>query len=226
MSFCHINDIEDDAFGRLEILTMLNVHNNNLSRIPSTLPSRLVYLNLKSNRIMDICPSSFVQLSNLQMLDLSGNQIIYIPGLPLPKLLTLNLRSAHVKGLSQSVVEMSPKLKDILLDDNPVKCSELLSIAEWATPCRIEKTDDTLFDNHKAYVEIPVQALEGFNWNRWQKKCCQHPMLSSSDTKKESKIMQEIRSNTDILRYKMSNMQTDIQKRGLASTVSIKGVYD
>lgn len=185
MSFCNINDIEDDAFGRLEILTTLIVHNNNLSRIPSSLPSRLVYLNLKNNRIVDIHPSTFAQLSNLQILDLSGNIIMYVPGLPLPKLITLNLRSAYVKGLSQSVIKMSPRLKDIILDDNPIKCSELLSIAEWATPCRIYKTDDTFFDNREENIEIVEQALQGFNSKRWQQKCCK----KSIEAEKQSKLV-------------------------------------
>lgn len=67
---------------------------------------------------------------------------MYVPGLPLPRLVTLNLRSADVKTLSQSLVKMSPNLKDLFLDGNPIKCSELLSIAEWATPCRADKIDD------------------------------------------------------------------------------------
>lgn len=197
MSFCNINDIEDDAFGRLEILTTLNVHNNNLSRIPSSLPSRLVYLNLKNNRIIDIHPSSLAQLSNLQTLDLSGNTIMYVPGLPMPKLITLNLRSAYVKGLSQAVVKMSPRLKDIFLDDNPIKCSELLSIAEWATPCRIYKYDDTFFDNKEEHIDIFKQALQGFNSWRWQQQCCQQSILLTNDVENQSKLLQKIESSSD-----------------------------
>lgn len=49
LSYCNTNDIEDDVFGRLEILTVLNIHDNHLLRVPSNLPSSLVYLNLKNN---------------------------------------------------------------------------------------------------------------------------------------------------------------------------------
>lgn len=184
MSFCNINDIEDDAFGRLEILASLNVCNNNLSRIPSTLPIRLVYLNLKNNRVMDIRPSSFVQLSNLKMLDLSGNKIIYVPGLPLPNLITLNLRSSHVEAISQSVVKMSPRLKDIFLDDNPIKCSELLSIAEWATPCRTYKIDDRISNSQEEYVEIFTQPLEGLNPSHCLNQCPQQRVLLTNSAAK------------------------------------------
>lgn len=70
------------------------------------------------------------------MLSLSGNKIQYLPALPLRKLLVLNLISAELHGLSQLVVQTSPHLKDLRLDNNPVKCADLLGIAEWATPCR------------------------------------------------------------------------------------------
>lgn len=120
---------------------------------------------------MDIRPSSFVQLANLQMLDLSGNKIIYVPGLPLPNLITLNLRSSHVEAISQSVVKMSPRLKDIFLDDNPIKCSELLSIAEWATPCRIYKIDDRILNSQEEYVEIFTQSSEESIPSQWLHQC-------------------------------------------------------
>lgn len=229
VSFCHINDIEDDAFGRLEILTTLNMHNNNLSKIPSILPSRLVFLNLKNNRIMDINPSNLAQLPNLQMLDLSGNRIMYIPGLPLPKLITLNVRSANVKRLSQSVVKMSPKLKDIFLDNNPVRCSELLSIAEWATPCRIYKIDDTIFDHKEEYI---AQTMDGLNLNRF----CEQPIfanynitLKSSgtniDTKKnESFEVKEFQKSMHMQKLE-SNMDAAISKSSTDNPHQSLGTY-
>lgn len=140
VSSSEIMEVEDDALGRLEILVTLNLGYNQMTRIPTSLPSSLVHLYLQHNQITDIQPSTFVQLTNLEMLNLSGNKITYLPGLPLPKLLTLNLRTSGLKRLSQSVVKFSPNLKDLLLDGNPLKCSELLGVAEWATPCRSEKT--------------------------------------------------------------------------------------
>lgn len=140
VSSSEIMEVEDDALGRLEILVTLNLGYNQMTRIPTSLPSSLVHLYLQHNQITDIQPSTFVQLTNLEMLNLAGNKITYLPGLPLPKLLTLNMRTSGLKRLSQSVVKFSPNLKDLLLDGNPVKCSELLGVAEWATPCRSEKT--------------------------------------------------------------------------------------
>lgn len=140
VSSCEIMDIEDDALGRLEILVTLHLNYNNLTRVPASLPTSLVNLHLQRNQITDIQPNAFAQLTNLEVLNLSGNKLTYLPALPLPKLLTLNLRTSGLKGLSQLVVKTSPNLKDLLLDGNPIKCTELLGIAEWATPCRSDRT--------------------------------------------------------------------------------------
>lgn len=170
VSSCQINDIDDDAFGRLEILASLYLNDNNITRIPSSLPVNLIRLYLQNNRISDIQGVAFAHLINLEELNLSGNQLMYVPGLPLPRLLTLDLRVSGLKGLSQSVVKMSPQLKDIFLDGNPIKCTELLSLAEWATPCRTEKPIDSIDDvngdddvKNATYVDDMTVAAELFN---------------------------------------------------------------
>lgn len=138
LSSNHIEFIEDDALGRLEILATVFLNNNSLTNVPTSLPSSLINLQLQHNQITDIQSSSFVQLTNLETLNLAGNRLTYLPGLPLPKLITLNLRAAGLRGLSQSVAQLSPNLRELLLESNPIKCTELLGIAEWASPCRSE----------------------------------------------------------------------------------------
>lgn len=167
LSSNHIQHIEDDALGRLEILITLQLNNNNLTNIPASLPSSLQNLFLRNNQITDIQPSVFGQLINLEILDLSENKLTYLPGLPLPRLITLNLRSSGLRGLSQSVVKQSPNLKDVLLENNPIKCTELLGIAEWATPCRSDSIFE-LVEIRKIAVK-PSTALETFN--RWHCLC-------------------------------------------------------
>lgn len=142
ISTCHIVEVEEDAFGRLEILHELYMNNNNITHIPLSLPESLVNLYLRNNQIVDLDTGVFSHLTNLQTVDLSGNKLIYLPGLPLPQLQSLDLRRNELKRLSQSIVKMSPNLRDIQLNDNPIKCAEILSIAEWATPCRKEKFID------------------------------------------------------------------------------------
>ncbi|XP_036324505.1 uncharacterized protein LOC118737831 [Rhagoletis pomonella] len=162
LSHSRIEDIEDDALGRLEILETLFLDHNQLAKVPISLPTSLEHLFLQHNEIMDIQPQSFTGLNNLQTLDLSGNKLLYLPALPLPKLLTLNLRAAGLRGVSQAMVHTLPRLRDLLLDENPIKCSDLLSIAEWASPCRIvERSGSNNGDGGLNKTELESFNFEG-----------------------------------------------------------------
>ncbi|XP_062539979.1 uncharacterized protein LOC134207921 [Armigeres subalbatus] len=147
-----IADIEEDALGRLELLSTLFLDRNRLVRIPISLPSNLVHLHLQNNEIYELQPGVFRNLKNLKTLNLAGNRIAYLPELPLPELAVLNVRRNDLKGLSQSVVKTSPHLRDFLLENNPVKCADLLGIAEWVKPCR----DEMLFDDR----DYPDSSLD------------------------------------------------------------------
>lgn len=158
--------IEDDAIGRLEILKVLYLDHNLLKNLPISLPGNLLKLYLNNNLLTDINVRQLEQLYNLELLDLSGNQLSYIAALPLPKLQVLNLRSTSLLSLSQSLVRTSPILRDLYLENNPIKCADLLGIAEWATPCREEK----LFDGDNGEVDdegdsSEVAAGNGVNSN-------------------------------------------------------------
>ncbi|XP_054086418.1 uncharacterized protein LOC114804265 [Zeugodacus cucurbitae] len=159
LSHSRIEDIEDDALGRLEILETLFLDHNRLRKVPVSLPTSLEHLFLQHNEIMDLQALIFQGLNNLQTLDLSGNKLLYLPALPLPKLLTLNLRAAGLRGVSQAMVHTLPRLRDLLLDENPIKCSDLLSIAEWASPCRIVERSSAADGSNST-------ELESFNIER------------------------------------------------------------
>lgn len=141
MSHNNITDIEDDAFGRLEILITLSLHDNRINNVPTNLPTSLVHLLLGGNRITDLLPATFSHLATLETLDLSRNRLTYVPGLPLPRLQLLNLRNSGLRGLSQSVVKMSPRLRELQLDGNPIKCPTLQGLAEWTRMCRRDAVD-------------------------------------------------------------------------------------
>ncbi|XP_055524011.1 uncharacterized protein LOC129717835 isoform X2 [Wyeomyia smithii] len=142
-----ITDVEDDALGRLELLATLFLDRNRLARVPVSLPSNLIHLYLQSNEIYELQPSVFRNLKNLRTLNLARNRIAYLPELPLPGLTMLNVQRNDLKRLSQSVVKTSPNLRDFLLENNPMKCGDLLGIAEWAKPCR----DELLFDDRDLF---------------------------------------------------------------------------
>ncbi|XP_037944704.1 uncharacterized protein LOC119677435 [Teleopsis dalmanni] len=166
LSYSKVEDIEDDALGRLEILEVLFLDHNKLRKVPLSLPTSLEHLFLHNNEIMDIQAQAFQGLNYLQTLDLSGNKLLYIPALTLPKLTTLNLQSAGIKTINQAIIHTLPHLKDLLLEDNPIRCSDLLGIAEWASPCRItEHTGSTTSELTDFHLE---QQIVGTNMGQQQ----------------------------------------------------------
>uniref|UniRef100_A0A1B0ASQ1 LRRCT domain-containing protein n=1 Tax=Glossina palpalis gambiensis TaxID=67801 RepID=A0A1B0ASQ1_9MUSC len=153
LSFSRIEEIEDDALGRLEILEILMLDHNSLRKVPMSLPNSLEHLFLQHNDIMDLQLTSFQGLNNLQTLDLSYNKLLYLPALPLPKLQTLNLQSSDLRGINQAIVHTLPRLSDLMLEENPIKCSDLLGIAEWASSCRLtfkEEEEQEFYDKTEA----------------------------------------------------------------------------
>ncbi|XP_037823817.1 DEP domain-containing protein DDB_G0279099-like, partial [Lucilia sericata] len=163
LSFSHIEHIEDDALGRLEILEILMLDHNKLSKVPISLPISLEHLFLQNNDIMEIPQQAFQGLNNLKTLDLSHNKLLYLPDIMLPKLQTLNLQSSEIRGISQGIIHSLPKLNDLMLEDNPIKCADLLGIAEWASTCRLrvekEQEGEDEQDEQENFV-IKIQDLK------------------------------------------------------------------
>ncbi|XP_023035403.1 uncharacterized protein LOC6649631 [Drosophila willistoni] len=168
LSHSRIAQVEDDALGRLELLETLFLNDNQLMRVPGSLPTSLEQLFMQNNQIMDLQPQVFAGLVNLQILDLSGNRLLYLPPLRLPKLITLNLQSAGVESVSQSIVHTLPELRDLLLDDNPIKCSDLLGIAEWASPCRSVDMNPP----RKEKIDLKQQYMQLYNFYEHFKTQC------------------------------------------------------
>lgn len=126
----NLTAIEDDALGRLEMLTILYLDNNQLAHIPSSLPSSLIKLYMHSNRITDINSDDLINLINLEVLDVSGNKIIYMPQLVLPSLITLSVKSCGLENVHRQISKTSPNLRNLLIDGNLIKCSELMEIEQ------------------------------------------------------------------------------------------------
>lgn len=189
-------EVEEDALGRLEMLSILYLDQNKLVEIPSSLPSSLIKLYLKNNQITDIQPSNLINLVNLETLDLSGNLILYLPHLPLKKLMILKLKSCGLKEISQKLVLTSPNLKDLYLDDNPINCVDLYSLAEWASPC-IERPQDLVTLRESEDKDDVFQYEE----NDYERKELYLNSISYFDrnSQKPCKSLNQIKSQVQIL---------------------------
>lgn len=184
LSFNRISDIEDDALGRLEIIETLYLNDNQLKRIPISLPSSLIDLHLENNLITEIQPQVFKGLKTLALLNLSGNKIIYLPGLPLPRLSRLNMRTCELESVNQELVKMSPYLRDLYLEGNPIRCADLLGIAEWATPCRES--------NGELTESIVVSAANDYFIHKWHSHPCKAGRNTSNKQKIDNKVCKEV----------------------------------
>ncbi|XP_055987207.1 toll-like receptor 7 [Sorex fumeus] len=71
---CNVSyNIEKDAFLGMKHLKLLSLKDNNITAVPTALPSTLTELYLYNNMIAKIHEDDFKNISQLQILDLSGN---------------------------------------------------------------------------------------------------------------------------------------------------------
>lgn len=193
ISTCQIIDVEEDAFGRLELLETLHITHNNLSRFPLGLPETLFHLYLQSNQITELQTNTLNSLIHLKILDLSNNQLEFLPKFQMPQLTTIDLRGNKIKSFSQTNMKMFPKLKDILLDDNnPMKCSEILTVAKWMAPCQIEKIVDSVAFNENNITfekdEFIVDMTTILNYSVIENQHCECKQKTQMDANKDNKI--------------------------------------
>lgn len=124
LSYNNLTSIEEDALGRLEMLTILHLDHNKLTQIPPSLPSSLIKLYMHNNLIMELHSNDLMNLINLQVLDLSYNNLIYMPQLTLPALITLSVTSCGLESVEFAFLKASRNLRQLLIDGNPIKCSQ------------------------------------------------------------------------------------------------------
>lgn len=118
LDFSHniISDIEDDALGRLEMLSQLYLNNNKLRTIPKMLPDKLNYLSLDTNVIGNLTIIDFTTLTNLKILILSNNAISFIQEnafFQLVSLEILDLSNNPLKALTPNTFSGPASLKDL-----------------------------------------------------------------------------------------------------------------
>lgn len=124
LSYSNLTSIEEDALGRLEMLTILHLDHNKLTQIPPSLPASLIKLYMHNNLIMEVHSSDLMNLINLQVLDLSNNNLIYMPQLTLPALITLSVRFCGLESVERAFLKTSRNLRQLLIDGNLIKCAQ------------------------------------------------------------------------------------------------------
>lgn len=117
-----LKQIEDDALGRLDSLTVLYLTDNKLPSMPKSLPEKLKVLHLEKNRITTIQAMDLQNLNQLEVLLLSDNTIISMEENAfnnLFSLVSLDLSRNPIKILPPGMLTTSGKLEILKLSGIP-----------------------------------------------------------------------------------------------------------
>ena len=115
-----IASIDDDNFGELKFLKVLDVSKNGIQTVFQSIfeATSLRTLKLSSNRITEL-PEAFNLLPNLVNLDLDFNQIRALNnGLSLVKLSTLNMTNNKIDSISPTFIPNLVSLKSFFIESN------------------------------------------------------------------------------------------------------------
>ncbi|KAK0085624.1 hypothetical protein PV325_004745 [Microctonus aethiopoides] len=121
-----LNEVEEDALGRLETLEKLDLSGNELKIVPRSLPGSLTLLNLRGNLIETLTFNDLQGIDNLCSLILSDNSIIKIEEgalSQLPLLTKLDISNNPIKQLPANTLAGPTSLTDLRMSG--------LSSLEW-----------------------------------------------------------------------------------------------
>lgn len=110
-----IENVEDDALGRLEMISRLYLNRNKLRSVPKMLPDKLSYLSLDTNLIENLTLADFATLGSLKILLLSNNKITYIQENTFVQLISLEVLDVSnnpLKALTPNTFGGPVALKD------------------------------------------------------------------------------------------------------------------
>ncbi|EGW00698.1 Leucine-rich repeat and transmembrane domain-containing protein 1, partial [Cricetulus griseus] len=126
------------AFRSVPRLSTLNLSNNSLSNLASEAfygLRHLEVLNLTQNSLLSLESSLARALPGLRVLDLSSNILSLLPtslGKPWENLTVFSMQRNNLLHLDRALLEAMPKVRLVLLEDNPWKCDcHLLGLKLW-----------------------------------------------------------------------------------------------
>ncbi|XP_052589740.1 leucine-rich repeat and transmembrane domain-containing protein 1, partial [Peromyscus californicus insignis] len=168
------------AFRSVPLLRTLNLSNNSLSNLASEAfygLRHLEVLNLTQNSLLSLESSLAHALPGLRELDLSSNSLSLLPtslGKPWENLTMFAVQRNHLLHLDRTLLEAMPKVRLVLLKDNPWKCDcHLLGLKLWlerftfeggvtdSAICRLPehwKGKDLLSIPHELYQPCPLPS--------------------------------------------------------------------
>uniref|UniRef100_A0A0K0FBG3 Leucine-rich repeat-containing protein let-4 n=1 Tax=Strongyloides venezuelensis TaxID=75913 RepID=A0A0K0FBG3_STRVS len=144
-----LSDIKADMFEGAVKLQQLSLKNNKINNIESnafqTTPS-LVMIDLSRNNLIDIPPTTFQNQNNVLLIDLSNNQIIRTP-----------------------YGAFSKKVVTVLLQENPLVCSEKIHMLQVGVGVYIPNSDDKICKKEEPIIKpiseypITIEPTTGKN---------------------------------------------------------------
>lgn len=138
-----IAEIEDGAFSKLPNLEELTLAENRLTKLP-TLPTKLILLNVNSNRLktQGVKSTAFKKLTRLAYLYLGDNELTAIPQLP-ESLHVVHLHNNKIKTITDETFckgnttqYIRTNMDEVRLDGNPIMLSQYPNsfICLWSLP--------------------------------------------------------------------------------------------
>ncbi|KAL1129919.1 hypothetical protein AAG570_012863 [Ranatra chinensis] len=160
---CGIQEVDKDAFKRLEILIELNLSNNRIHTLhPGTFSDtvRLRVLVINHNPIQKLEDGLFNNLMFLHWVEISDSQLSHISYMTfnnVPNISTLNLAGNNLTHMKLATVEKLVKLRSLVLHNNPWRCDcHLKAFRDWTI-------DRNLYAQPTACDEPP--RLHNKQWN-------------------------------------------------------------